>query len=201
MENCKIALSFDAGGHALVQRADDTWVYMDTNGEMMDAGSYKDVRFELFSAVDYALAQRADDTWVHMDANGEIRVPSDQRELYAKPAADFEHADERADARMFGEPGAYYYQLFDMNGKLLNDTKFQVIGRFYRGLALIVQDRKVGLIDAKGNVVIAPVFPYDETGYEIDENKFHRYAPYYMKDDAIVIPYNGKVALLIITRA
>lgn len=101
----------------------------------------------------------------------------------------------------FGEPGSYYRQLYDVSGRRLNEAKFGHIGEFYQGLGLIVQDRKVGLIDTEGNIVIPPVFPYDEdTGYELYEKKTRHYYPHYMIEDAIVIPYNGKAAILTIAR-
>ncbi len=50
----------------------------------------------------------------------------------------------------FGE----YMQMHGADGKLLNDTKFERIGTFYKGLAPVYKDGKLGLISDTGEVVI-----------------------------------------------
>jgi len=100
----------------------------------------------------------------------------------------------------FDEPNVHYYQLYDITGKQLNEAKFDFIGYFYKGLALIVQDRRVGVIDKEGHVVIPPLFPYDESGYEIGMGRVSEFFPVSMNEDAIVIPYSGMVAILNIDR-
>ena len=101
---------------------------------------------------------------------------------------------------MSGEPGAYYFQVYDFNENLLNETRFDLIGGAYHGLALILQNGKIGLIDVDGEVVIPPVFDYDKIPYDRGANDPWIFNPTYMDGDIILIPVNGKVGALKITR-
>ena len=81
---------------------------------------------------------------------------------------------------------------------MLNETKFFVIGAFYNGLAVAVQDNKIGLIDSEGNTVIPPTIAYDKT---VVAGSTWSYYPYYMNSDRIIAPICGKLAVLEIIRS
>ena len=56
--------------------------------------------------------------------------------------------------------------LYTLDGKVILPQEYQLIDEFHDGEALIIKDRKYGLIDRKGNIIIAPsiavsrVFPF-----------------------------------------
>ncbi len=97
----------------------------------------------------------------------------------------------------FGQAGDVYQQLYDRDGNQLNAATFDSIGEFYNGLAIITAGGKMGLIDQEGKVVIEPALTYDQTLYAEGDRAFH---PFYMDEDCIVAPLNGKVAIVQIVR-
>ncbi len=137
------------------------------------------------------------DPWVYVDRSGEVLGPGEQpvfRSYLKDPYED----ETDTQVQQHGEPGAYYQQLYDKDGNLLNETKFFVIGAFYNGLAVAVQDNKIGLIDSEGNTVIPPTIAYDKT---VVEGSTWSYYPYYMNSDRIIAPICGKLAVLEIIRS
>lgn len=90
------------------------------------------------------------------------------------------------------EDGWYgqYMQLYDTDGKLLNETKFERIGTFYKGLAPVYKDGKLGLISDKGEMVIP---------LSISCRADHRYIAF--NEDRIVVSIDGKVSIIEVTRS
>lgn len=97
----------------------------------------------------------------------------------------------------FGEAGDGYQQLYDRQGNRLSNGKYDSIGEFYDGLAIVTKNGKMGLIDAEGNLVIQPALAYDQTLYAEGGRAFH---PIYMDEDCVVVPAKGKVAIVRIAR-
>lgn len=97
----------------------------------------------------------------------------------------------------FGEAESVYQQLYDRDGNRLNATRFDSIGEFYDGLAIVTAGGKMGLIDTAGNIVIQPALAYDHTQYTDASRAFH---PIYMDEDCIVVPMGGKLAIVRIVR-
>ncbi len=136
------------------------------------------------------------DPWVYVDRSGEVLGPGEQPP--GGSTLDGREEEGGTEVRMFGEPGAYYQQLFDDAGNLLNETKFSRIGYFYHGLALIIQDKKIGLIDNQGNIVIPPTIAYDKT---VVSGSVWEYNPEFMDEDLVIAPICGKLAVLEIIRS
>lgn len=97
----------------------------------------------------------------------------------------------------FGQAESVYQQLYDRQGNRLSNGKYDSIGEFYGGLAIVTRNGKMGLIDAEGNLVIQPALAYDQTLYAEGDRAFH---PIYMDEDCIVVPLGGKVAIVRIVR-
>lgn len=73
---------------------------------------------------------------------------------------------------------------------------YDTIGYFYNGLALVTKDRKVGIIDEKGNELLAPVISYDKIRYHKDK----RFYVHIMDQDAFILPIGGELAVINIKR-
>ena len=97
-----------------------------------------------------------------------------------------------------GEPGSYQQQLFNLNGDAISD-KFDTIGYFYNGIALIEKDGNVGLLSDTGEVFLEPCIPMDTVTYEY-EIKTKTFSIGYMFEDAFVLPVGGEFAIFTITR-
>ncbi len=103
---------------------------------------------------------------------------------------------DEVEVRQFGEFGSYTQYLYSTAGECLSDA-YDTIGYFFNGLALVTKDKKVGLIDEKGNEVLTPSIAYDTVAYG---NGLEWY-PAYMFEDAFVLPIGGEFAVIRIQRA
>ncbi|MBQ4130829.1 MAG: WG repeat-containing protein [Clostridia bacterium] len=83
-----------------------------------------------------------------------------------------------------------YYYLYNTSGTRLHDTAFEKIGSFYNGLAPFLQDGKLGLLSAAGEIVIPAT-------YATEINPALRWAFY---EDRMVVEHEGRIAILTITR-
>ncbi len=101
-----------------------------------------------------------------------------------------------------GTPGNYQQWLYDLKGNKLCETSFSSIGYFYKGLALVEQNGKLGIIDEAGNIVVSPDFVYDAMTEVYGENneKSRKYIPTFMNEDAFIVPINGYVAIVTVQR-
>ena len=88
-------------------------------------------------------------------------------------------------------PYGQYCHLYDINGKLISETKFQRIGEFYNGLAPFWQDGKLGFLDDKGNIVIPATYPIS-----LDMGDAFRY-----NDDLLLVNAQGRIAIVEIIRS
>ncbi len=95
-----------------------------------------------------------------------------------------------------GEPGGYEQQLFTTGGRALSE-KFDSIGFFYDGLALVTRDGRVGIIDSDGKTLLSPCIAYDDLRYPPDGKGFW---VRYMCEDAFVLPVDGEFAVFTLTR-
>lgn len=109
--------------------------------------------------------------------------------------ADYPIVGEGVKVIMTGEPGNYKDKLYTMDDKPLTDY-YDAIGCFYNGLALVTKDRKVGIIDEKGNELLAPVISYDKIKYHKDK----RFYVHIMDQDAFILPIGGELAVINIKR-
>lgn len=105
---------------------------------------------------------------------------------------------DRVFIKQTGEPGNYEQQLFNLNDEAISD-KFDTIGYFYNGIALIEKNQKYGLISDTGEVLLAPCIPIDTVVYEYETKEKPFYASY-MFEDAFVLPVGGEFAIFTITR-
>lgn len=90
-------------------------------------------------------------------------------------------------ARPYGD----YSQLFDSKGVLLNETKFERIGNFYNGLAPVILNNKLGIVDSEGNIVIEPSYP---SGINPISDMF------YLSEDLILMNTQGHIGIIEIIR-
>ncbi|MBQ9976003.1 MAG: WG repeat-containing protein [Clostridia bacterium] len=95
-----------------------------------------------------------------------------------------------------GEPNAYEQQLFTTGGRALSE-KFDSIGFFYNGLALVTRDGRVGIIDSDGKTLLSPCIAYDDLRYPPDNKGFW---VRYMCEDAFVLPIDSEFAVFTLTR-
>ena len=91
-----------------------------------------------------------------------------------------------------GEPGNYVQYLHTTKGERISKG-YDSIGSFYNGLAIITQDKKVGLIDERGNEVLAPCIAYDTITYPPKTREFD---PNFMTEDALILPIDGEIVVI-----
>ncbi len=96
----------------------------------------------------------------------------------------------------FGEPNNYTQYLYTLNGECISEG-FDSIGYFFDGLALTVKDKKIGIIDEQGNVVLTPTIAFDTIVYPPTERNF---LPYFITENAFIIPIDGEFAVINIHR-
>ena len=172
------------------------YYYIDKSGNI--SGGYKYA--SAFDDDGRALVQFPNTTYAYIDTSGKVVEPCLNHLAAESPDLPYK-TDGIEIHNTYGEPDSYA-QLYDSEGNLLNEEKFDVISNtFYNGLGVIIKDNKIGLIDTKGNVVIEPSFPFDKFGYNRGPSKKPSYYyPTYMDEDLIIIPINGKLGVLKITR-
>ena len=127
---------FNTDGIAVAEKVDGSKVYINTAGTEKPAGN-----------IDVGV-------WNKISLLPEIRpvvMPKDCSNAWI-------YEDEAVVASFGLGPYGDYYQLFDRNGILLIDIKFDRIGNFYNGIAPIIKNSRLGLIDTKGNIVIEPCY-------------------------------------------
>ncbi|MBR5460718.1 MAG: hypothetical protein IKV53_07580 [Clostridia bacterium] len=95
-----------------------------------------------------------------------------------------------------GEPDNYEQQLFTTGGRALSE-KFDSIGFFYNGLALVTRDGRVGIIDSDGKTLLSPCIDFDDLRYPPDDKGFW---VRYMCEDAFVLPIGKEFAVFTLTR-
>ncbi len=96
----------------------------------------------------------------------------------------------------FGEPGSYMQYLYSVTGERLSEG-YDTISYFFNGLALVTKDKKIGIIDEKGNEVLAPSISFDTIVYPPDNKKF---SLSFVFEDAFVISIDGEFAVINIQR-
>ncbi len=95
-----------------------------------------------------------------------------------------------------GDEGNYVQYLYSTDGERISDG-YDYISYFYNGLAMICNDKKVGLIDEKGTVVLPPSIAFDTVVYPPTGREFH---PLFMFEDAFIISIGGEFAVVNIQR-
>ena len=95
-----------------------------------------------------------------------------------------------------GEPGAYKQQLYK-DGVAISDI-FDEIGFFNNGIALARVGNKYGFISIEGETLVEPFIEADDLRYSPDYNR--GYQVKHMTDDAFVLPINGELAIITLTR-
>ena len=98
-----------------------------------------------------------------------------------------------------GEPGSYRQQLFNKSGEAISE-QFDSIGYFYNGIAIIVEDYKIGLIAESGEVLLEPSIPMDTVVYDLDAKQTGISFTAYMTEDTFVLPVGGELAIFTLTR-
>lgn len=174
--------------------------YMDKDGLMLTQPQYK--YMQPFNDEGRAVAQKIDGSWVYVDTSG-TETPADEdawnnwpSSVHGSPApvepegcvGAWMYADEVIVASYGEGKFCEYRLLFDIEGNLLNDMKFDRVGDFYQGLAAVLVDGKMGVVDTKGNLVIEP---------SLDAMCWGNLPAY---EDLIIVDYNGKAAIIEITR-
>lgn len=174
--------------------------YMDKDGHKLTEPLYKYMR--PFNSEGRAVAQKIDGSWVFLDRAGN-ESPADEEawnnwpyQSHSSPApvepdgcVNAWMYDDQVVVALYGE-GQFgdYCQVFDKEGNLLNDRRFERIGDFYQGLAPVIIDGKMGIIDMKGNLIIEP---------SLEAVCWGNLAAY---EDLVIVEYDGKLAIIEITR-
>jgi hypothetical protein len=98
--------------------------------------------------------------------------------------------------KQFGESGSYKQYLYSEDDKRLSKG-YDSISYFFGGLALVINDNKIGLIDEKGSEILAPsilfdtiIYPPKNRGYDLN----------FMCEDAFIISIDGEFAVINIQR-
>ena len=195
------ALHFNEDGKALAQRASDsTWVFLDKAGKETEcsAEAVEDEKLNFPSPpspqdkegfIDGLKAVHQEDSEqknIIVNQKGETVavLPNEYADVYIW-TKDFVLA-------MFGNgEWGEYIQLYNTSGKLLNETKFDRIGKFYNGLAPFLIDGKLGILDDKGQIVIPASFEVDNTTHD-NLN---------LREDLILVNKENRICILEITRS
>lgn len=95
-----------------------------------------------------------------------------------------------------GEPKAYKQQLYK-DGVAISEI-FDEIGFFNNGIALARVGNKYGFISIEGETLVEPFIEADDLRYSPDYNR--GYQVMHMTNDAFVLPINGELAIITLTR-
>ena len=208
------AYPFDSDGKALVQNADGSWCYIDKTGKKVEDASkpesqetdlsmyyekdgyfglqdesgnslteavYSHVRgfhngyaFVCFKEGEpkNALIDRAGDVQVALPDDCSLAIVTNDRIICT-----YKDGSDIANTR---------YQLLDLSGTPLNERRFKAIGNFVDGLAPVMEDGKLGLMDEAGQIVIEPSLPLDDS-YQVDLQ---------WGENRIVVTRDGKLAIV-----
>lgn len=210
------ASPFEDDGHALVQLMDKSWAYIDRTGEVVAPGEERmigmgrDFPFyregDLFGLTDekgnrlteaiylnagdfyngLAYVQFAEGTHKNafIDKTGNVK--------YILPD-DWHPVTYAGDERIFYETGDnnnLKFRLYDLSGKLLNSTYFDMAGNFEDGLAPVMIENKLGLMDTHGNIVVEPYLVVD---------RFYLIG-LYIRENLIVASKDSKLTIIKIIR-
>ena len=169
---------FNEQGIGLAQKEDGGWVYIDTNGTATDTDDYP---------VDGVGAPGWFDPKIDGE-NAEINLDGCiNATIYEKKVIVADFMENAHSARPYGD----YSQLFDSKDVLLNETKFERIGNFYNGLAPVILNNKLGIVDSEGNIVIEPSYP---SGINPISDMF------YLSEDLILMNTQGHIGIIEIIR-
>jgi len=98
---------------------------------------------------------------------------------------------------MVGEPGNYTTYLYSASTGERLSNGYDYITYFYNGLALVGKDYKIGIIDDKGNELLAPCIEYDTLTYPPTGREYYVVQIF---EDAFVLPIGGELAIINISR-
>lgn len=189
---------FNTNGLAVVQKADDSWVYLDTTGAEKGACDYSDSYIWSDYPTDsdgfvdgLKVVEQGEDTQKFVVINKEEKVvatmPGGVKRAFitTKGAIVCTFGDEN------DGPYGKYTQLYNTAGMRLNETEFYRIGRFYNGLAPFLLDGKLGIIDDTGTIVIPATYPVDTSDCDT----------FGMNDNLILVNIEGRIGIIEITRS
>ena len=130
-----------------------------------------------------------------IDKNGKIISDDDDKPLQNNEVPE-PYEDYGLDKEQIGEFGSYRQRLYTLDGEPVSEY-FDCIGSFYKGLALIKEDNKLGIIYYKGNVLLEPVIAFDRITYPPTGRE---YQVAFIINDAFIIPIGGELAVINIKR-
>lgn len=130
-----------------------------------------------------------------IDKNGKIISDDNDKPLQNNEGPE-PYEDYGLGKEQIGEFGSYRQRLYTLDGEPVSEY-FDFIGYFYKGLALIEENRRLGIIDYKGNVLLEPVIAYDRITYPPTEKEFY---VSFMDNDAFIISIGGELAVINIKR-
>lgn len=110
-------------------------------------------------------------------------------------------AGKTTDTKGNDDPGKWEYYILDLKGNVVVSSDMiggcTVISGFKDGRAAILTDEgKLGFIDKKGNIAIAPDYDYDEEFFYLWDQEFHNGRAVLTKDGKSgVVDKNGKVVI------
>lgn len=177
----------------------------------MSVYSYKKSYQFIDGYVIFEVATDAGLTYFKVDKNGKIVFTGDDYQTIIdgtnqdKYMKEFITSTEPQESRVvgnnvmikqFGEPGNYVQYLYSVNGGRLSEG-YDSIGYFFNGLALTIENNKIGLIDEKGTEVLTPNIEFDTILYPPKSKGFY---PDFMFEDAFVLPIGGEFAIINIQR-
>lgn len=180
-------------------REDIEWVFVDTEGTERGLATEADFenRSDAFNRAVYDNVNNPDD--LHAITKGEEfngSAYSQNALIDAAGRVMVSFPEEFNSVTLLSEnlvaAGVYpsYYYLYDTSGTRLHDTAFEKLGTFYNGLAPFLQDGKLGLLSASGEIVIPAT-------YTTEINPALRWA---FHEDRMVVEHEGRIAILTVTR-
>jgi len=173
------AFPFEKDGRALVQLRDLSWAYIDQTGEVVAPGEERqkwDHPFyqegDLLGLTDEQGNHLTGAIYTYADgfnyglcyvrfAEGTHKNAFIDKTGSVKSVLpdDWQNAQYAGDGMVFfgtGDNNGLKFRLYNLSGELLNSTYFDMAGNFEDGLAPVVIDNKLGLIDTQGNIVVEP---------------------------------------------
>ncbi len=186
---------FNDEGLGLVQKELDSgrWTYIDADGNEVSEvqnPQFSDIQIsEYVNGLKFAKLDEGEHRNVIMNEAGEtVAVLPDDKIIEGYVASDSLVVCGIGDDDL---PYSNYYQIYDINGNLISETKFDRIGNCYNGLIPFYLDGKLGIMGDDGSIVIPASYPIE----------LNYYYSFILNEDLIIVNTEGKVGIIEIIRS